>query len=675
MPRPTRQRQKILASKRPTPAHFARLLRIDRYRAAPRPPGWTEAAFERAWWLLSGRVELSRGSPVSSADIEWLLQDVDGWPVLDGLTMNQALWFAWHTRSELQKSHPLQTRQDFKNLLCWFWSDGMRELQLAADLPDAFIERLNAPSGPDFWPYPTPIAESPPLLMAIALHSRPELRTVFRLNSTEGVQQAWLWFLTAGAQRLGVTPVLSDRWSEWCEEPAPTGPYALDVPRLASLKWRCDTQMQNEYPLTDFSSQQTLLEWYAQVQQNETDWSWHLQSLSQRRASWNKRFGTYTVYPPAGGVFGVNLIGFAKGELGIGEDIRTAARTLELAGIPHSVINIFPGVGVRQADNSLEHKMAEQSAATAPYPINIFCLTGFDTARVFVQQGPSLFEGRYNIGWWPWELPVWPTNWSSAFDLIDEIWAASRFNVEMYAKASRKPVTRMPLNFHVTKPHPRSRRSFGLPAKAFTFLFIFDGNSYPRRKNPMAVIDAFQRAFHTGDKRVALALKTMNAKPDNPDWQQFMAACEVDNRIHLIDETLDKRDVNALISVCDAYVSLHRSEGYGRTLAEAMLLGKPVVASQWSGNADFLTDETGYPVRGQLIDVQPGDYPFIAKEDTAQWFSADIDHAAEQMQQVFRDSANDPDAITRKVAAGVCILNSAAQFLVERLAALRDSKP
>jgi len=160
-------------------------------------------------------------------------------------------------------------------------------------------------------------------------------------------------------------------------------------------------------------------------------------------------------------------------------------------------------------------------------------------------------------------------------------------------------------------------------------LFVF--NSYLARKNPLAVIAAFQRAFPVGDGSMDLVLKTMNGRADNDALRQFVAVCAADPRITLLDRTLDREVVLGLVDACDAYVSLHRAEGFGRTLVVAMLLGKPVVGTDFSGNTDFLTKDTGYPVKWTRRAVAPGEYPFIEPADQAWWADSDIPDAARQL--------------------------------------------
>jgi glycosyltransferase involved in cell wall biosynthesis len=329
--------------------------------------------------------------------------------------------------------------------------------------------------------------------------------------------------------------------------------------------------------------------------------------------------------------FGVNLFGFAFGELGIGEDVRMAAQACEAAQIPYRVVNVNPGSQLRQGDRALESQV-EGSVAEAPYAVNLFCMPGFDmVGRVVMRDGPGVLADHYNIGWWPWELPVWPRRWASAFELVDEVWAATGFTQSMYAAATARPVTLMPLPATVERLVPTPRRELGLPARKFLFLFIFDFNSHLPRKNPWAVVAAFQAAFAPSDRTVGLVLKTMNTRADDAQWQAFKTLCSQDKRISLMEQTLDRGAVLGLVQACDAYVSLHRAEGFGRTLAEAMLLGKPVVATDFSGNVDFLSSRTGFPVAWQRQLLAPGDYPFVEADDAAWWAEPEVGDAARQL--------------------------------------------
>jgi glycosyltransferase involved in cell wall biosynthesis len=311
--------------------------------------------------------------------------------------------------------------------------------------------------------------------------------------------------------------------------------------------------------------------------------------------------------------FGVNLYGFAYGELGIGEDLRMAVACCEAANIPYHVVNVDAG-NIRQADNLLKGKTHDlHSKDLPPYRNNIFCLPAFDTAsRIFMQKGASAFEGYNNIGWWPWELGVFPKAWQQhAFMLVNEVWASSTFLEDMYKRSTEKPVHLVPLAVSVDRLKKHPRNYYDLPEKKCLFLYVFDFNSSVARKNPIAAVKAFKQAFPQKDKSVGLVLKTMNTNPENPEWQNFVKECTADKRIHVITETMDRPDVLGLIDCCDVYFSPHRTEGFGRTIAEAMMLNKLIITTNYSGNIDFSNEKRCFLIDCKLIPLKKSEYHWL----------------------------------------------------------------
>jgi glycosyltransferase involved in cell wall biosynthesis len=152
----------------------------------------------------------------------------------------------------------------------------------------------------------------------------------------------------------------------------------------------------------------------------------------------------------------------------------------------------------------------------------------------------------------------------------------------------------------------------------------------------MANVKAFKQAFNPNDNTVGLVLKTMNIKPNNPEWLAFVKECQTDKRIQLIAETLDRPEVLGLIKACDAYVSLHRAEGFGRTLAEAMLLGKPVIATNYSGNIDYMLGNESILVKTKLIDVDPSSYHWIDGDDSCKWGDVNISDVANSLKKILK---------------------------------------
>lgn len=329
---------------------------------------------------------------------------------------------------------------------------------------------------------------------------------------------------------------------------------------------------------------------------------------------------------------GVTLIGYARGELGIGEDVRTAARALATTATPFGILDFSHGLGSRQMDTSSDRWLTDSCRHRA----NLFCVAGMEMARAYLNLGESVFDRRYNIGYWPWELPEWPVACHGAFAFVDEVWASTRFAAEALGRASPVPVVRMPLAVTVDLEQRFERRFFGLPRDRFLFLFAFDFRSFIARKNPFASLEAFRRAFPTGREKAGLVVKVMNASPDDPNWRRVRQAAADDPRIHLIEETLPRQAMLGLVDCCDAFLSLHRSEGFGRGPAEAMVLGKPVVVTNFSGNTDFCLPYTACLVDYTLIPVGPGEYAY---GDGQVWADPDIDHAARHMKRLVEDPA------------------------------------
>lgn len=332
--------------------------------------------------------------------------------------------------------------------------------------------------------------------------------------------------------------------------------------------------------------------------------------------------------PRLGHPFGVNLFGYARGELGIGEDVRLLALALKTQNIPFCIINVQPGADVSQQDRTAEEWIASEPR----YAINIFCTTGIEQVRYACEHGLDALRGRYNIGFWPWELPLWPVSCSHAFSLVDEIWGISRFTAHAYRNA-RRPVYAMPMSVTVDAVAADTRADFGLPEKDYLFVFSFDLNSTLTRKNPAGLVRAFQRAFpRGGGEAVGLVIKASHASEKNRQWLKLKAEIEADPRIHLIDETLRRPQVLALYRCCNCYVSLHRAEGFGRGLAEALLLDLQLIATDFSGNLDFCTEERVGLVRYEKRDLQPGEY-FHAEGQY--WAEPDLDHAAKLMREIY----------------------------------------
>ncbi|MCS6851285.1 MAG: glycosyltransferase family 4 protein [Gemmataceae bacterium] len=236
----------------------------------------------------------------------------------------------------------------------------------------------------------------------------------------------------------------------------------------------------------------------------------------------------------------------------------------------------------------------------------------------------------YRIGFWAWELETLPPAWVSNARYLDEIWTLSEFSARAIRAAVDVPVRAMGIPVEVPSFPVLPRSHFALPDDKFLFLFVFDMASILERKNPLAIIQAFERAF-AGRPDVGLVIKYHRGEVDPGSTQRLRAAAERVPGVVLLDQTLSRLETYALMQVCDCYVSLHRAEGFGLTMAEAMLLGKPVIATNYSGNLDFMNSDNSLLVDYRRVPIAQT-LPIYPQG--AVWAEPSVEHAAALMRWV-----------------------------------------
>jgi glycosyltransferase involved in cell wall biosynthesis len=328
---------------------------------------------------------------------------------------------------------------------------------------------------------------------------------------------------------------------------------------------------------------------------------------------------------------GVNLIGYSRAEFGLGEACRLAAKSLHSAGIPFCIIN-FPYSPSRQNDLTWQHKEVNEPI----YKTNIFFINADQLYYHYRKKNlkRTWFLNRYNIGYWHWELPEFPNAWVKSFQLVNEIWVPSTFTFQAISKKSTKPVITIPHSMSFDPPVHLNRSDFGLPENRFLFLTMYDIHSTSVRKNPMAVIQAFKQAFQQDDHSVGLVLKINNTSCFPKEIELLKQNILGYNNIFLIDKVFSRQEVNGLMNSIDSFVSLHRSEGFGLPLAEAMYLGKPVIATNWSGNIDFINEQNACVVDFTLKQIGQNYGPYSANQ---YWAEPHTDQAANFMRKLVQD--------------------------------------
>lgn len=324
---------------------------------------------------------------------------------------------------------------------------------------------------------------------------------------------------------------------------------------------------------------------------------------------------------------GLNLTGYARGEFGVGEVLRTCADALQSAGFPFVIRDFEPGASSRSEDPRVEPHLS----LTRPYLTNLFFINADQMEIARQHLGASTFEGHYNIAHWAWELERFPARWDSAFELVDEIWATSEHVRRAIQSRTDKPVFTLPVPIIVDPRSSPNRAEVGIDSSDFVLLTSFDFNSYIQRKNPGAVIQAFRLAFPRERSDVRLLVKTINGHRHAESLQQLRTETGNDPRIEIRDGFIDRKSMSAMQAACDGYVSLHRAEGFGLGMAECMALGKPVIATAYSGNLDFMDEENSRLVDFDLIPVREGEYPGWRNQH---WADPHIEHAAMHMREL-----------------------------------------
>ncbi|WP_299340430.1 glycosyltransferase family 4 protein [uncultured Pseudoxanthomonas sp.] len=332
---------------------------------------------------------------------------------------------------------------------------------------------------------------------------------------------------------------------------------------------------------------------------------------------------------PASGA-GVNVVGYLRAQFGLGESARNYARALRAAGVPVALVDI---------DLSLPHARDERSldeyiGSSLPHPVTLLFVNPDYLQQALVKLGHPHKRCGYLIGCWFWELERLPLEWRDSLSQVDEVLVATAFIEAAVREASTKPILRVPLPLPAMRDSGLQRCDFGIDSDAFVFLFSFDFASWIDRKNPMAVIRAFRHAFPAGRNDVLLVIKSSNGYR-LPHWfRELVFEAGNDPRVLLRDEVIDKVHVTALQRCADAYVSLHRAEGFGLGMAESMAMGKPVLATGWSGNLEFMDAECAGLIDYSLVPVPEAAYPGSAGQ---RWAEPDEEHAAHWMQRLADD--------------------------------------
>lgn len=330
---------------------------------------------------------------------------------------------------------------------------------------------------------------------------------------------------------------------------------------------------------------------------------------------------------------GINLIGNIRAETGLGQSCRLVADELEASGIPYSIYQ-YDQLGVMTEGQYQQYENKISSDLT--YNINLIHINPHELGLAFQQARQKIWNGRYNIGFWLWELEDFPEEWVPCFHCVDEVWTPSRFISDSIQRKTDLKVVTIPYHIGLEVPSKGKyeyRKSFHLPIDKFLFLMMYDRTSMTERKNPEAVMEAFQMAFSKDDE-AGLVIKINNSSEKEINMIRTMIPEH--KNVYFITEVLERQQVNELIYCVDAIVSLHRAEGFGLVLAEAMLLGTPTIATNWSSNTEFMTKETACMVEVELVTL---DRDIGSFKKGNRWAEPDVKQAAGYMRRLYEEPA------------------------------------
>lgn len=361
---------------------------------------------------------------------------------------------------------------------------------------------------------------------------------------------------------------------------------------------------------------------------------------------------------------GINVFGYLKSVLGVGEEARTTVDCIKSAGIPFKAFNIFQA--------HLTQKVAfDDWGDNEIFNVNYFHINADQLPIIIRDLGPYISSNRYNIGVWAWEISDFPKQYLESIAYLDELWTVSEFTKAALTRVIDRPVFVRPVLIrHATSHKPFNLQPYNLDGR-FVFLFSFDFNSIFERKNPLDLVRAYKLAFKESDQ-AALIIKSVNGKSCPLEKELLLTEIGLRKDIVLIDEPFDQDTINALMEAVDAYVSFHRAEGFGLSLAEAMLIGKPVVATAYSGNLDFMNNDNSLLIPYELIELDRNYGPYSAG---CYWAQPNIYEGAKLMRLLYdnQDFAKQLGKKARDSILSLMARNPRSEFIRKRFVSIQNS--
>lgn len=317
-----------------------------------------------------------------------------------------------------------------------------------------------------------------------------------------------------------------------------------------------------------------------------------------------------------------SVIGFLLSEIGLGHAARNVAHALKQAQLPHNLVNLY--LEGRSNDKEFLLECRPYEAGT-----NDIIVSGLVDAEIIFQELKKLGSARKSYLYLSWELDRLPYATFSALKNYDRVIAPSTFisDAASHFLGEKVPVVKMPVRI------PENIVPNTINNGKLRIFSSMDFDSFAPRKNPQGVLDAFSAAFPIGQySDLELVVKVRGGTADSVARAILQAHAFKDRRILVIDKTLDRSEMDALINTCNIYLSMHRSEGFGFGPAEALAAGKIVVSTNYGGTCDFVSPSTGFPVAYRLVPVKTGEYPFWENQ---LWADPIIESAAQSLREIY----------------------------------------
>jgi len=587
--------------------------------------------FNALTWYIEGYSVLRKPlqTPFSAAQVRWLLNSSSGY--MSERSLPRIVELFWR-RSLIKSLNPYESADAYAKLAYWWSAEMVMTLGLKTMVPEAFVIALRAPAAGQ--------THAVPLCEFMQQH----------LSHSEGVP----WVASSEAERLACyIKVLSEpeglHYSLFFPDAVMNLLTQLEAPE-GDVSGLFHLDLKTMIPRVRRRAEKAM----AHRAQHRKIRSGNMDiSAAKLEAGWEALESTPAprgkvapkVYPaPATSIlpFPVRVIGPINSQSGLGQATRMSIDALHRVGIRPELLDFY-------LDNPAPRRMFWPDTPItddSPFAINILHLNAESVPLAAAYLKPHLFKNAYNLGYVFWELPQPARCHELAMKTLDEIWTSSEFNRDTYSAVTAKPVTKVGMAVEALPELGRAdraavRRRYGLSPTATVFMATFDGFSFIKRKNPTASLRAFLSAFGDKGEDVAMVLKTHNLSKVLGETNvqalinEIVTLAESDPRIIIIDETLPFNELLELKSAADCYVSLHRSEGWGFGLIEAMQLGLPVIATSFSGNLEFCTPETSLNVDFHRSYLEQNDYIFVRPGDY--WAEPDVPMAARFMRQVHED--------------------------------------